>query len=111
MSPEGYRGFKPTEVNLGPRPVEQAPKAANDESSEAFKKYSPQELQNFDSRVINRLPPWALDLNHPVYQDLPEDVVALMDKVAQAPSTNIEDVSNLVKILDKKWNAWDDAQP
>jgi len=111
MSPEGYRGFKPTEVNLGPRQSEKAPpRVANDESPEAFQKYSPQEMQTLDSRVFNRLPPWAEDLSHPVYQDLPEEVAELMYKVAQAPVTNTEDVASLVKILDKRWDEWDEKQ-
>lgn len=111
MSPEAFHGFKPTNLNLGPRPVEKAERVTNDKSPEQFQKYTPQDMKNFDSRVINRLPPWAEDLNHPVYKDLPEDMTALMDKVAQAPTTNTEDVSTLVKALNNRWDVWIDTQP
>jgi hypothetical protein len=110
MSPNGFPHFKPTTVELGPRKVEKSEVIANDESPDVFKKYNPDEMNNLDGRVFNRLPPWAEDLNHPVYKDLPEEVVALMDRAVRVIPDK-EASAELIKVLDKRWDEWIDTQP
>ena len=109
MSPS-FEGFRKTEVKLHEGPLEKPEVlASNDQSPTLFKTFTPEELQNYDSRIVNMLAPWAGDLSHPVYLENQEELAPLIAEVVQ-PTANREKNAELRKKLDQLWDAWDDRQ-